>query len=355
MLETRADAALAQDRLEVLWNPEETLYNHCVRALPGTSIYQAYSWGDIRGSQGLTPHRLVIRDAQGEPCAAVTWLERTLPLGRCLLLGTRGPLWRPDRAAALVRLLEETGRLARARKALALRINPSVPAHPETIRLLGEIGLRPVRWRRLPLGGTLAVREWQVPLGSSLQAVWNGLHPDHRRMVRRADREGIRIELGRADELPALWKQVWWHARRKGLPLRGDAALTRMAQVWLARGEGVLLLARRRGEVVGASLSTCFGSEALGHFVVDDGRARRDGVTHALYWQFLSWAHGQGAQVANLGGIAAHPGRPGNAGGLEPFKRHFGGQAVTYVGEWDAVPDPSAYRVFRTMERLVCG
>lgn len=341
------------DCMRTLWEPTEERYDGACRLLPGASIYQAYSWGEIRRSQGLRPHRLLVLDGQGQAEAAATWVIRPLPFGRSLLIAARGPLWRRENPTALVRVLAEGRRLAQTCGALASRMSPAVAARPEDLRLLGDLGLRPVHWQRLPLGGTLPVREWHVPLDRPLASVWKGISPDHRRLIRRAEREGIVIEEGSVEHLPHLWHQVRERARARGLPLRSDTVLTGMARTWLERGEGVLFVARRAGGVVGTSLSTHFGPEALGHFVGDDGLSRRDGVVQALYWHFLCWAHARGAQVANLGGVAAHPGRPGNAYGLEPFKRHFGGEAVTYVGELDDVTDRAAHRLLRAVERLV--
>lgn len=341
-----------QSGIEVVRDPGERAYDEAVRTLPGGSIYQAYSWGEIRRAEGLRPCRLLVVDGEGRAQAAVTWLVRPLPLGRSLVMATRGPIWQPHNPAALVRIVAEGRRLAASCGALACRLSPPVAARPEDIRALADLGLRPVHRARLPLGGTLPIREWHVPLDGSLDSVWRGLSSDHRRLIRRAERCRIVIEEGTVGDLPALWRHVRDSARLRGLPLRSERVLSAMARVWIERGEGVLFLARRDGGLVGSSLSTHFGSEALGHFVGDDGQSRHDGLVQALYWRFLSWAHARGARIANLGGVAAHPGRPGNAYGLELFKRHFGGQAVTYVGEWDNVTDPAAYAVLRAVESL---
>ena len=339
--------------LKVVWDPEASVYDRSVEALPHASIYQAFSWGEIRRAQGLVPHRILVQGGNGEPLAAATWVERPLPFGRSVLIGARGPLWAPAHPEAVVRLIEETSALARECRALSCRLNPAAPASPEGIRFLRDLGLRTVLWRHLPFGGTLPVREWHLALDGTLDRIWQGLNPDHRRLVRRAHRRGIVVTEGTPGDLPILWKAVRSLARRKGLPMRSERALTEMARIWMECGEGLFLLAQRKGRVLGASLSTRFGPEALGHFMADDGSSRADGVVHALYWAFLSWAHRLGAKVANLGGVAAHPGRPGSLAGLETFKRHFGGRPVTYVGEWDAVFDPGAYRMLRALERLV--
>lgn len=167
---------------------------------------------------------------------------------------------------------------------------------------------------------------YRVDLGRPEGELLAAFHQNHRNMVRRAQREGVRVafhlDLG---EFHAQLDSTYARDRREHrFTLRYLEALARHL------GEGVLLAGAYRGERLEAAAIVPWDREA-GWFLHGASREwRTPGAATLLQWEVMRRLQGLGVARYDLGGALADS-EDGRLAGIYRFKRRFGG---TFLPCW---------------------
>ena len=336
------------------WEPER--WDSLAARSPRGEVFQSHAWGTSKARLGWRPLRVVIEHGP-ERVAVASLQERPLapmvpgPLGRLTYLyAPRGPVLLTDDAGAARIALLGLRRVARARRAAVLTIDPSWEEGGEPASALRAAGFRS------------SPREIQVSRTAMLVAIRETEEAQHEllgdstaRNINKARRAGVTVERadlagtrGRDEALACFWDMFEATGRREGFIVRdrayqldqwralGEAGL---ASLWFASAGG-----RRLNGVV---LLHC-GRRLVSHLAgsPDGADLRGTRANHLLQWEIIRWGAANGFTVYDLGGVDTRdaPGLPVDRThplwNLYEFKRGFGARGVVFVRAHDHAARP---------------
>jgi peptidoglycan pentaglycine glycine transferase (the first glycine) len=285
------------------------------------------------------------------------------PLGRVTVhYAPRGPILlepSPDAAGAA---LEALGGLARARRSVALTIDPAWLEESDLAGALARSSFRPAT-REVQVSRTAMV----IPLEADEERQHALLDDSTATNVNKARRAGVtveRVDLTLADArdagLEAFYEMHAATGRREGFLVRdrdyelgqwrglGEAGL---ASLWFASAEG-----RRRSGIL---LFHCGRNVVLfGAGSPDDADLRKWRANHLLHWSIMRWAVGAGFSGYDLGGVDTHrhPGLPSGPDdplwNLYEFKRRLGAVPEVHVRAHEYSPNALLGALWRGARRV---
>jgi lipid II:glycine glycyltransferase (peptidoglycan interpeptide bridge formation enzyme) len=317
-------------------------------------LLQSAGWGELKLRFGWSALRIAL-EQNGAPVAGAQVLFRRLPLGLCLAYVPRGPVGDPSRREIFAALLDRLIRASKARGAFALKIEPDWYA--------------PSLWT-LPLASGL--HTWRIEAGPAIQppatlhvdltpepdAILAAMKPKWRYNIRLAERKGVSVRQGRADDIPRFYRLLEITGARDRFGIHSLDYYR--AAFDLLQDHAGLFLAEYEGELLAAIFVTAFGAEGI-YLYGASGNAHRERMpNHVVQWAAMLWAKSRGCTRYDLWGIPDPEGKdkeksgetPSRNEGLLPeglyrFKQGFGGEIVRYAGAYDIVISPLKYRVYR--------
>ncbi|MEV6395450.1 peptidoglycan bridge formation glycyltransferase FemA/FemB family protein [Streptomyces sp. NPDC051907] len=251
--------------------------------------------------------------------------------------------------ASLLKSLTGPGR--RLGDVLASEVDPLGAAVAERLRDRG--------WRRCGGDGNDGDAQprhvFQVPLaGRTSEDLWSGLNQEWRRNVRRAQKEGVEVEVGSAAELPEFYRLLRLTEERDGFRLgRSLAYYERQYAALNAEQPGrmKLYLARHGGEILAAHTMIAVGRRTWYQTGASADHRREVRPSNALQWRMLLDAHALGADVYDMRGVPSTLDPDERAYGLLRWKLGTGGQVVETLGEWErslgGTANHTLYRAFQ--------
>jgi lipid II:glycine glycyltransferase (peptidoglycan interpeptide bridge formation enzyme) len=288
-------------------------------------------------------------EEDGAVVAIAAAQERPVLGGRAFWYVPHGPIldWGSSAAGERLRAMLIGLRLAAARhRAIAVKLEPRLEAGAPELDAFRGRGLR-------PRADTLQVGQTRIIELADDDALLAGFDKDTRYAVRRAEREGVLVEIseeaGDTAAIDALHGLVGETQRRAGFPM---PPLERYRVAWralAAAGRAVILEARRDGTLLASGMVVIEGARS--YYLFSGSRREERGepkhyASYALQWAMMRLARDRGAREHDLWGIAppgAGPDHPWH--GVALFKKGFGGREVTWAGSWDLVVDPTLYRI----------
>ncbi|MBC8027535.1 MAG: GNAT family N-acetyltransferase [Steroidobacteraceae bacterium] len=297
-----------QDRAE--W---ETLF---ARA-PFPHLPQSWMYGEGKRAE-WTVDRLIIHSPRG-PLGLAQVLNRQV-LGFPVARINRGPLFlaahpSPETRAAVLRTLRRHWRFLR--RGLLL-IAPALPAGEESARELRAAGF--LKRAEFAWGSSL------LNLAPPVEEIFTHLTPEWRRHVRKAERNGVRIEVRTdADSFEWLLARHAENMRAKNFVGPSPEFVRRM----LAASPDDVSLVRAiiDGEPHAAALVARFGRHAEYYIGWFDDVARRAAAGNLLMWNAVTLMKAAGCDALDLGGFSVTD-RYGQ------FKRGMRGDEYRLAGEW---------------------
>lgn len=354
-----------------------------VRSARGEAL-QSHAWGELKRLTGWQPHRYHIEDASG-PVAVVSLQEQPVarpmvrrlpgPLGRSTLLATAagrflyaptGPVLLRDDAGAAVAALAGLRRIARARRAALLLVDPNWPEGSDEASALAVGGFRPAQ-RQIQVSRIAMIAPLEEDETSQKRHLADGVY----RNVNRARRKGVTVErIGAGDPaakqqsaLRSLAEMVEQTGRRKGFRVREADYIVASGSALVAADCASVWLARHEGRDVSATLLHHSGRR-VGSFMAATpdiaGRNRVD-ANYLVQWEIMRWAAGAGFREYDLGGAdtQALPGIPQDESHplwtLYRFKLQWGARPVVYARAHDYAPRQSLGLLLNTAWRAADG
>ncbi|WP_262851335.1 lipid II:glycine glycyltransferase FemX [Mumia quercus] len=181
------------------------------------------------------------------------------------------------------------------------------------------------------------------------EAVLRGMNQLWRRNIKKAEKSGVEVTLGGADDLPAFHAVYAETAERDHFTPR---PLPYFQKMWEAlNGEDPdrmrLYLAHHEGDLVAATTLVKVGRHAWYSYGASTTAKREVRGSNAIQWQMIRDAMAAGCSVYDMRGITDTLDPEDSHVGLIQFKVGTGGLAVEYAGEWDLPINRLLYVAFQ--------
>ncbi len=353
-----------------------------VASRPSASFLQVPSWGAVKAE--WRSESLGWFDAGDRLVGAGLVLHRRLPrLKRSLAYLPEGPLldWAAV-AAEPGRWLDPLVAHLRSAGAFGIKMGPPVGVRrwsAETIkaavaggtaRSLGEVPPDSEDADGVRLGAALAAAGWraprssadeggfaagqprfvfQVPLEGRTEAdLLAGFNQLWRRNIKKAEKAGVVVQRGGADDLAAFHELYVETAHRDGFTPRPLHYFTRM---WRAMTDEdptriTVYLARCNDQLLAATTMVRVGEHAWYSYGASSTAGREYRGSNAVQWAMARDALAAGCTVYDMRGITDTIAEDDPHYGLIQFKLGTGGVAVELLGEWDLPINKALYVAF---------
>jgi len=336
-----------------------------VRSPHGEAL-QSHSWGAFKSTAGWRIGRYRIEDAGG-PLAVVSVQERSLaaPVLRRLpgrarrsttldaivgrfLYAPSGPVLLRDDRASVSAALAGLARIAKARRAALLVIDPAWETGRPLADALVAAGFTPAR-RQIQVSRTGML----LPLHADEAAQKALVNENTRRNVEKARKAGVEIvrvdaasepaELTRA--LAVAYRMLVETGVRTGFTPRPEAYHSAASRTLIEAGAASLWFSRLEGRDIAHTLVHHSGARAI-LFQAGEGDVEQKRVpgNFLLQWTIIRWAAESGFTSYDLGGVDTHSavGLPQDEShplwNLFRFKTQWGARPVTFVGAHELAP-----------------
>ncbi len=340
-----------------LIEPDLETWDNFVAAHAQGNLLQSSAWATLKTSAGWSARRIVVMDRGGTLVAGGQVLFRH-QYGMAVAYTPRGPLFSDDGAANRL-MLHGLARLARRQRAIFLRLEPNLitaqPMADATHTWLLLQGLRPER--------TIQPRSSvHVEINRPSAAILASFSKGHRADIRRAERNGVQVRVGKEEDIPAFYAIMQATGTRAGFGIHSEAYYRTAWQCCQPRSH--LLLATVEGRDVAAHM--VFADSQSGYYLYSgaDDVGLKAGANHLLEWHAIQWAASLGCQRYDMWGIPDAFGQALDADatiraqieqnaqsdpliGVYRFKKGFGGQIVRYLPAYDQLLIPPLYPLAR--------
>lgn len=326
-----------------------------VAASPHAHFRQASAWARVLADEG---RRTILLGAEvdGVLRASIALAVRRVPgTPWTVLSGNRGPVLDPADTRSLGLLVEGIRRVARAERAVFLRLDPDWPDDDAEVRAgLARHGFRHLARGWSAIGDPRFVM--RVDLRPSEAALLAAMRKKHRQHINGVDRRGLKLRTATdAQDVERFAALMHAHGREKGFPVRDAAYFRALWREWIQPGSGELFLVERGGEVGAGGLVLLCGRRSWFLYTATAPEIRGLFPGEAIYWEVLRWSKARGAESCDFGAAGtAWPPAEGNHGYPRYFfKLGFGARETYLTGYHDLVFRPLLYRLLRLGEERV--
>jgi vancomycin resistance protein VanK len=193
----------------------------------------------------------------------------------------------------------------------------------------------------VPLVGDDGVRRTEGDVLAGMNQLW-------RRNIRKADKSGVVVSAGTAEDLKAFHDLYVHTAGRDHFTPRPLSYFQTMYDALGAEDPGriALWLAHHEGDLVAATIGVRVGRHTWYSYGASSSDKREVRGSNAVQWAMIRDAIAGGADVYDLRGITDTLDADDAHVGLIQFKAGTGGEAVEVVGEWDLPLNRALYKGF---------
>ncbi|MBE6903568.1 MAG: peptidoglycan bridge formation glycyltransferase FemA/FemB family protein [Ruminococcaceae bacterium] len=294
-------------------------------------IYQAPIWIKMRAEQ---PHHFIVsKDENGEIVGSMSVFVVS-KYGKNMLFCPRGPVFDHNNLKSFNELLDGAFELADKYKAYGLRIDPTVlrsnKAFENEVKKRGGDILF-VDDREIDTSPSHVVYTLDLK-NRSEQEIFDSFESRYRYKIRRSEKRGIELKVGKKEDLPEFHQLLVKTTQRKNFNGRPLAYFQKLFDT-LDEKNVHLLMAYFEGELVGAALLLCYATTAIYLYGASSEKHREVMPNHLIQWNMIKWAKEQGFDTYSFGGIPGYNDEKNSAYGIYRFKKGFNGEVIEYIGE----------------------
>lgn len=370
-------------QLIVLRPDEQAHWDRFIASAPNGHLLQSWAWGELKRAFGWTPLRVALWDAAAEEIlTGAQVLLRPLPaLGLAMAYIPKGPVLDWDDTTSAEVFFAGLHAYLRSQRVAFLRLEPDLPkkVYPSALEN-GETPPEPCfpAAEEAPLGGLYSAAQGQavarqlrnigfqpvldhiqqlrtimVDLTPDAEAITLRQHKTRRYNANLAARKGVTVRQARSLSDLERWYALFETTRlRDGFESRTFAYFRQVWDLLRPNGQAQLFLAEYDGKLLAGALVTLVGQQGIYLYAASSNEGRKLMPNDLLQREMMRWAKSQGATLYDLWGIAETDDPADPLAGVTHFKRGWGGQVVEYLGAFDYIYAPVAYRVFRAGRTL---
>jgi peptidoglycan pentaglycine glycine transferase (the first glycine) len=311
---------------------------------PDVHILQTAEWGELKGSFGWEPVRLVSGDY------GVQMLFRKLPLGFTvgyLAKPLNDERWTIDDGRSIVDgLWSEIDALCRRKRAIFLKIEPDAwetdltPGIPHPAFRISPHNIQPPRTVIISLEG-------------SDDDILSRMKQKCRYNVRLAEKKEVTVRAW--DDLDGFHRLMQVTGGRDGFGVHSLAYYKKAFELFHSAGLAELLVAEFESRPLAALMVFALGKRAYYLYGASTDEERNRMPTYLLQWRAIQWAKSRGCTEYDLWGVpdvdeatleAQFENRHDGLWGVYRFKRGFGGQVRRAAQALDKVYMPLLYQLY---------
>lgn len=344
---TKDERRTAQRILRQQLVTNEREWNDASKQIPYAHVLQSWAWGEIKARHGWSPQRIVFSE-NNSVCAVAQILRRPLPRTPFgVLYVPKGPALDFENAELFARVLSELENIARRQRAIFMKIDPDIRADQNTADVLQQRGWR-VSDEQIQFHNTVT-----LDLMRSEAEILAAMKPKWRYNIRLAERKGVQVEHGTADDLKLFYEMYAETSARDGFLIRSFEYYRDVWETMLRAGQAKIFLARLHhsstalhsapNDAIAGIILFFFGKRAW-YFYGASRNAQRDLMpNHLLQWEAMRWAKQQGCAEYDFWGAPNSMNENDSMYGVYKFKMGFGGQFVERIPAHDFVVNSALY------------
>lgn len=316
-------------------NETDTAWDERLRSARDAVVFQSSGWARFKTHAGWRPFRAAARDDRGRLAAMIQFLIRRMPLGIAMAWAPGGPVWRFDESTGGMREDDWPGLFALLKSQfpwVLARVDSYEPEEARETSPFGALFHRP----RMRIGSGASIR-FDIAEGEG--AFVKGMSSKHRYYLRKGLAAPLRWEAGSSDrDIAALASLHREMQTSKNLQAGAVTEASCRAMRDALGSDGMTIVT---GYVDDWPVTSCltldFADSAFYYVAATGAEGRKLSAAYAMLPRLVAVLHAKGVRRLDFGGIA--PDVPARAG-VDHFKKGFGGETVTYRGEWEAASLP---------------
>ena len=344
-------------------------WNAIVARMPMPHLLQTWQWAQVKAAYGWKPMPLTWtkQSSSGETCVAAAMVLKRQILRRAftapvsLLYVPKGPLldWTDENLRDHV--LGDLQALAKREHAIFLKLDPDVVLGTG---VPGEIGSTEtetgaeIRDQLKRRGWVFASDQIQfrntvlIDLAQPEGELLRRMGQKMRYNVRLAEKKGVTVRSGRAEDLPLLYRMYAETSARDGFVIREEGYYQRVWSAFMdAEADGLepaaaALIAEVQEQPVAALFLFHFAQRAYYLYGMSRQAHREKMPNHLLQWEAIRRAKGGGCRVYDLWGAPDAFKAHDPMWGVFRFKQGLGGEVVRTLGAWDYPASGFWYRMY---------
>lgn len=305
---------------------------------PEGNLLQSWTWGELQSRFGWTVERLLVQDGRHGLCS----LQRSTTLypGGAVYYVPRGPA---VVESARVQVLDAIERRARDGRGIVLRVEPNDRVGDEWPAFF--------EGREFTEGKPVQPQATQLlDIDLDPEALKAGFKPKTRYNLNLAERKGVTVRATR--DVVTFAKLAADTAKRQGIHLPKVSYYQAALDLFGPNDDVRLYLAHHEGDALGGIMVFRFGKTAYYLFGGSTDLKRELMPNYLLHWQAMVDFRAMGCDTYDWWGIPEEPAPDHPWFGLYRFKTGFGGETVRYIGLYERVLRPGAFKLERTLQQL---
>jgi peptidoglycan pentaglycine glycine transferase (the first glycine) len=351
-------------------------WNELIASLSIAHLLQTWEWSQVKAKYGWQAMPFVWEDTKGKPVAAAMVLKRSVPIRgfakkMCVLYIPKGPLLDWNEAPLRASVLNDLQAFAKHEGAIFIKIDPDVilgtgvPGAEDAIdhgdgqAVRCELNER--SWKdsqdQIQFRNTML-----IDLTHSEDELLKRMKQKTRYNIRLAQKKGVSVRAGTADDLSLLYKMYARTSVRDGFLIREEGYYQTVWRSFMGIAPTAhslqpfteALIAEVNGEPVGAISLFYFNGQAIYLFGMSGETHREKMPNYLLQWEAIRRAKLLGCRIYNLWGAPDAFNEQDGLWGVFRFKDGLGGSVSRTLGAWDFTPNPLLYKMYtKTLPRVM--
>jgi lipid II:glycine glycyltransferase (peptidoglycan interpeptide bridge formation enzyme) len=348
-------------------------WNELIAALPLAHLLQTWEWSQVKAKYGWQPLPFVWSDplsgSSNPPLAAAMILKRSIPVGgfakkMCVLYVPKGPNLDWNDTVLRQRVLGDLQLFAKRQGAIFVKLDPDVALGQGVSRTQEATeftGGQAVRSELMQRGWKFSQDQIQfrntvlINLSPGADEILARMKQKTRYNIRLAQKKGVTVRVGTADDLSMLYRMYAETSVRDGFLIREEGYYQ---TVWRTFGGSLPgapspstpfhepLIAEVDGEPVGAVSMFHFAGQAIYLFGMSRDEHREKMPNYLLQWEAMLRAKALDNKLYNLWGAPDEFDESDDLWGVFRFKQGLGGYVSRTLGAWDFTPNPMLYKMY---------
>ncbi|HZK85928.1 MAG TPA: peptidoglycan bridge formation glycyltransferase FemA/FemB family protein [Desulfosporosinus sp.] len=331
---------------------EQARFNAFLAKDPKGHVLQSWEWGEIKSRTGWIPWRLVIEENK-EIVAVASILERKIPVvGIPIFYASRGPVVDWNNTELLDFVLAEIHKLAKARGAIFLKLDPDVSSSENELeQYLISKGFRSAESGK-GFEGVQPKYVFRLDITPDEKTLLANMQQKTRYNIRLAVKKGVKIRKGTREDLSEFYRVLKETTERDRFLVRTYSYYEDLYDSLVPVGLGELFIAEYEGEIISGTLAFVIGDKAWYIYGASSNAHRNVMPNYLIQWEMIRWAKSLECTLYDFRGVPGNLTEDNPLYGLYRFKKGFNPEYTEFIGEWDLVYRPAIYFLWNHLEPI---